>query len=376
MQIDQPINLALVIGQLSWGGAEKQQLYEMVIRLDRTRFNPTVFCLSEKDYPYGEKLTKQGIKVYTFKRKSNFDLIRLFKLAWLFKKEKIQIVHALLYIAVVYSYFACKLAGIKAFIPSVLGYRKSPSALRKFFDTLALNSAAIVMVNSLDLKDYLVDNLGLDESKIITIFNGIDPDLFKLTEDRGIIKAQLGLPSDSQVVGIISRDAVAKNIPLFIQAAKILAAQKEHLCFVLAGQGLDQTAKAGWLKDFSLRDRFFFLGTRDDIPRILQVFDVLVLTSISEGLPGAIMEAMAARKPVVATNVGGCSELVEDGVSGFLVPSNQPEPLVAAINRVLADKNLAEAFGKRGRRIIEERFSLRQMLKTTQELYIQVLEKA
>jgi len=367
------INLGLVIGQLTFGGAEKQQLYELVIRLNRSKFNPIVFCLSEFDMPYGDKIRKQNIKVHVLKRRSNFDILRLLKLASLLRKEKIELVHSLLYIATAYSYFACKLAGIRNFIPSILGYTHRNSLFVRLVDMIAINSAERVVTNSLDLKNYLAKYIQTDINKIVTIPNGIELDLFNKPVDKNLIKKQIGIMDSKKVIGIIAKDSKVKNISLFIETAKALLEQEADICFVLIGHELDEGKKEKWLKNFPLKNRFFFLGTREDIPKLLSIFDVFVLTSFSEGLPGVIIEAMAAGKPVVSTGVGGCPELVSNGKNGFLVPSNNKNELIKAIKAILNDKEMAIAMGKAGRKFIEENFSMGKMVRETEELYLQIM---
>ena len=361
------INLGLVIGQLSFGGAEKQ-LYELVTRLDRKRFNPVVFCLSESEIPYGEKIRKRNIKVHILKRRSHFDVIRLLRLVYLFRKERIDVVHSKLFISVAYSYLACKLAGIKRFIPSIGGYTYRKSSLVRMVEIAALNSADKIMTNSVDLRDYVAENMNTDPDKFVIIHNGIEANLFNNPTSADLIKKDIGIKQDHSVVGIISRDSAVKNIPLFLDAAKSLLQKRDNVCFVLVGCGLDNGKKEEWLGDFPLKDSFVFLGTREDIPDLLGVLDVFVLTSISEGLPNTIMEAMAAGIPIVATNVGGCSELVVNGKNGLLVPSNNKNELVKAIETILDDKDMAVAMGDTGRKFIEEKFSMEKMVKKTEDI--------
>ncbi len=366
------IPIGIVIGQLSYGGAEKQQVYELVTRLDKERFRPTVFCLSESDEPYGRKIRKQNISVYLLKRRSSFDVPRLLKLAYLLRKEKIELVHSILYVATAYSYLACKLAGIKRLIPSILGYEKRESAIIRMFNRLAINSSKKIITNSLDLKNYLVKYIKADASKIITIPNGIDIDLFNKRMDKNLIRRNIGIEPKHKVVGIISKDSRAKNVSLFIEAAKSLLEQTNNICFVLIGMGLDNKKKEKWLNGFPLKDKFFFLGTREDIPELLSILDIFALTSISEGLPNVIMEAMAAGKPVIATDVGGCSELISNGKTGFLVPSNDKNELTKTLRIMLRNEKKTHSMGSAGRNFIKTNFSMNKMVRQTQGLYLEI----
>jgi glycosyltransferase involved in cell wall biosynthesis len=360
------INVALVDGQLNFGGAERQ-LYELAIRLDKSRFNPVVFCLSEADYPFGKMLREKGIKVYTLKRRGHFDPFRVIKLVQLFRKEKINIVHSFLHVPNAYSYVACQIAGIDKFIASVRSLEISRPFLFKLIDRWALRGSAFVITNSKKGNDFVKDSFSIDGDKIKTIYNGID--LKKIEMDNSSIRKELGIDKKSKIISMIAKATWAKNIRLFLEIAEQITRHYSDVKFLLIGKNLTRN----YVKKrfgISAEQNVFMLGERKDIINILNGTDIFVLTSRTEGLPNVIMEAMGASKPVVATNVGGIPELVVDGETGYLVPSNNVEKLSQAVIRLLENPRIAKKIGETGRKRIEELFSVDRMVKETENLYL------
>jgi glycosyltransferase involved in cell wall biosynthesis len=143
---------------------------------------------------------------------------------------------------------------------------------------------------------------------------------------------------------------------------------------MFAGRGQLESELNGGVKGVGLDKRVHFLGLRQDIPRILALLDVFVLPSLSEGLSMAILEAMMAGKPVIATGVGGNPEIVLDGETGFLVPAKDSQALAASLIKLLKNPQMAIQFGENGRRRAERQFSLHTMVSAYQSLYDQCLQ--
>jgi len=359
-------NIALVNGQLNYGGAERQ-LYELAIRLDKSKFNPIVFCLSEADYPFGEMLRKEGIKVYTLNRRGHFDPFRVKKLAQLFKKEKISLVHSFLHIPNAYSYAACLISGTDKLITSVRSLEIKRHFLFKLIDRWALFGSDMVITNSRKGKDFVKSSFSIDGDKIETIYSGIDINGFEFKNSS--IREEFGIDEKNKIVIMIARATWAKNIPLFLAMTNQVTQHYSNVSFFLIGKDLTRdyiNKRYGILLDKNV----FTLGEREDIIDILNGTDIFVLTSRTEGLPNVIMEAMAAGRPVVATEVGGVPELVGDGKTGYLVPSNDTEKLSQAVIRLLKDQKMAKRMGERGRERIAKSFLVDRMVEETENLYL------
>ena len=142
------------------------------------------------------------------------------------------------------------------------------------------------------------------------------------------------------------------------------------MCFCLvAGEGEELAVLQEEALNLGIQENVKFLGFREDVPSLLRAMDVFLLPSLSEGLPLSVLEALALQKPVVASDVGGIPEVVEDGITGYLVPPKNPQALADKILLLLRNPQLAAEFGKEGRKSVEQAFSLEHMIQEYQSLY-------
>jgi glycosyltransferase involved in cell wall biosynthesis len=165
-----------------------------------------------------------------------------------------------------------------------------------------------------------------------------------------------------------------KGIQYFLDAAVILAERFPEARFLVVGDGESRRELEGHAGRLGLGRRVVFTGFRCDVPELLSEAEVCVLPSLSEGLSNALLESMAAGVPVVATRVGGNSEVVEDGLTGLLVPARNPAELAWATGRLLENKNLALSYGQAGMRRVQELFSMERSVRETEHLYERLLE--
>ncbi len=204
--------------------------------------------------------------------------------------------------------------------------------------------------------------------KLTVIHNGVDPKVFQ-NRDPGAVRAALQI-QDSPVLTMVGRLAPPKD-PFTLLEAWALLDEKPFLLLVGAGELLDPIGS--YLENRPGRERVRLLGERHDIESILMATDIFVLSSRKEGLPYTIIEAMMAGLPVVASQVGGLPELVDEGITGYLVPAREPVALANAIQRLLKDKVLRQRMGAQGRTKALQAFTLDQMLTKTQRIYEEVL---
>lgn len=215
----------------------------------------------------------------------------------------------------------------------------------------------------------------VDPNRIRVIYNGIDVDAFSPQRPAGVVRAEIGVPAGRPIVGMTARLHPMKGHVHLLRAIPQVMRAVPDAHFVLAGDGelraeLEQQAAAS-----GLAGRVHFLGFRSDVADVTQLYDVALLPSVSlECLPYTLMEAMALRKPVVASRFSGIPEVVEDGVTGTLVPPRNAKALAEAIVDLLRDPDKARAFGEAGRRRVEEMFTLQRMLDETFALYEELLD--
>ena len=197
---------------------------------------------------------------------------------------------------------------------------------------------------------------------------------------------ELGLPPDAPIVAMLSRLNELKGVDDFLHAAARVAVRVPDARFLLIGDGVEMRngaiVKSAYCEALEaaaarlgLADRLVLTGFRLDVPQLLAECAVSVLPSLSEGLSNTLLESMAAGVPVVATNVGGNPEVVQEGRTGFLVAAQNPEALADRICRVLEDRAMAARFGEAGRRRVAEQFSMERMLRDTERLYQDLLNR-
>jgi glycosyltransferase involved in cell wall biosynthesis len=351
---------------LTRGGAERQ-LATLAIELNRRGFEPTVFCLSSLIEPFGAVLRSAGIAVQMLERLGPFDPTRVVRLARGLRRREIDLVHSFLIDVNLYTLLAAKLSGIGAVVTSNLlsDFRRDP--LRRRLDRLAFLGAGRVWVNSERAARFTSEYFNVPSERIVAIRQGVDTDRFR-PADREAARRRLGIPR-GLVLGTVASLREQKAPGLFLDIACALLRERPDLTVLHVGEGsLREAVEARLAKEPDAR-RFLLLGARDDVDQILPALDLFVLNSLYEGLPNAILEAMACGLPVVASDIGGCRELVRVGECGLLAPPGSPEGFVAACRSLLEDSTQREAMGKEARRLAVEEHSLARMTERMLALY-------
>jgi glycosyltransferase involved in cell wall biosynthesis len=225
----------------------------------------------------------------------------------------------------------------------------------------------IVVVTRSDLQKGLANHIGR-EDKYALIYNGIDLEKFRQTVDEQQMRSELGLEPHTKLVGMIGRLEDQKNPFDFIRAASEVHKNYKNVQFLMVGGGPLQTECELLIKELNLEGKFFLLGFRDDVEKILSILTMTTLSSLWEGLPIAFLESMSAGKPIVANNVGGAEDVVIDGETGFLVTPHQPSEMADRILLLLNNDELCKEMGQ----IAQQRssiFSKKRMIKQVESLY-------
>ncbi|TLY15566.1 MAG: glycosyltransferase, partial [Nitrospirae bacterium] len=226
-----------------------------------------------------------------------------------------------------------------------------------------------------DLKRFLLENVGVAPERLQVVYNGVNPAPHVPREKRDSVKAKLGLSDLDHVVGMVGSLYPVKAHRYLLKAIPRVLAVCPRTVFLLIGRGeLEATLKQE-AKDLGIEEHVQFLGFRDDVPSILSVMDVFVLPSLSEGLSVALLEAMAAGIPTIATRVGGNPELVIDQRTGFLIPPRDTETLASKLLILLQDKELSRTLGDNGRKRVKDSFSFEAMVNNYQQLYERLLAR-
>ncbi len=218
---------------------------------------------------------------------------------------------------------------------------------------------------------------GIPADQVAVIVNGLEPPLAPADPPAlAAVRAELGIGPDEAVVGVVGRLVPVKAYDDFLRAAALVTKERPATRFLVIGDGPCAGALQELAHSLGIADRVVFTGFRRDVPALLPLLDVFVLSSLSEGLPLVLLEAMAAGRPVVSTAVGGVPEVIDNGVNGYLSVPQQPEELAGQILRVLGDPGLAHLLGENAQRRVQERFGIGRMVAATERLYRDLLAGA
>lgn len=364
------INILYIIWSLDIGG-EEVILLELVKRLNKSKYQTLVCSLS----PFNdliEEFRKNGIKVAIIEKRFKFDLAIIPKLMKLMKRYKIDLVHTLASTANYWGRLSARLKGIPIILAKEANLEVKRSYIANQIDRYLSFFTDVIIVNSSATKEFLVKKKGIKPDKIIMIHEGIDVSEFNMQIDCSPQKREFNIGKDTPVVGIIGRLAPQKNHKMFLDAARIIFERLPQTKFLIVGGGALRETLESYSRKLGLASNVLFTGAREereDIIEMYKIIDVFALSSSWEGSPYVLKEAMAAGKPIVATDVGGNSEIVTDGETGYIVPPENPEAFVEAILKILEDKELAKKMGLAGRRRMEQYFSVEKMVQQVEELY-------
>ncbi|MFQ6038147.1 MAG: glycosyltransferase family 4 protein [Candidatus Aminicenantales bacterium] len=346
-----------------WRGGQRQAFF--LARALKRKGYPFTFVL-QPDSPLHQKALAEGLPVFPLRIRGEIDPLSVWRLLLLMKRRRCRLVH----FHDAHSAAVGSMAASLAKVPIRLISRRVDFPLKKHFFSRQKYTRRIdaIIAISEGVKNVLVDS-GIDPNLITVIPSGIDFSAFERPEDKGDLRHELGLDPDAFLVGIVAHLAHHKGHQYLIRATHYLKEHSPKIKVLIIGEGplrmeLDKLARS-----IHVEDMVFFLGFRDDVPRILRSLDVFVLSSYLEGMGSSILDAMACRLPVVATRVGGIPEVVVHRKTGILVPPRSPKALAQAIIRLYEDRDLAARLGEEGYNIVHEKFSADAMAARVIELY-------
>lgn len=276
-----------------------------------------------------------------------------------------------------------RLAGVRSVVHAERGrVAEDPNGKNRRYRSLRRHMSPFIaryLPVSRDLESWLVNDVGIAARKIVCIPNGVDTAKFMVPSRPVVARPITGefAPRGTLLIMNVGRlDPVKDQAGLIEAFARLcntseLAGQRVRLAIV--GEGGERTNLAGRIARLGLSDRVRLFGNRTDVPALLGEADVFVLSSVAEGMPGVVLEAMASGLPVVATRVGGTGELVVDGETGTLAPASDGSALTEALDRYARNPELRLEHGRAGRRRVESHFSLAAMLSAYTRLYDQLL---
>jgi glycosyltransferase involved in cell wall biosynthesis len=365
-----------------WRGGQRQSLF---LAKELKRRGLPFFFIVQPESPLHQKACEAELPVLPFKMRNEFDLPAILRLAWAMKRKKCLLVH----FHDAHSVAVGSVAASLAKVPFRIITRRVDFPLKRnyFSRRKYMKNVDVIIAISEGVKKVLVEG-GVNPVNIEVISSGIDFSSFEedslALASKDYLHREFSFAVDDYLVGIVAHLADHKGHQYLIQATKILKKQAPKIKTIIVGEGplsmeLDRQAK-----ELDVEDIIFFLGFREDVPKILSSLDLFVLSSHLEGMGSSLLDAMASRLPVVATNVGGIPEVVIHGETGLLVPPRNPSALARAILRLYSDKTLASRLGQKGYELVHRKFSAESMADKVVRLYekiglrkwIKIYEKA
>lgn len=374
------IRIVHIITGLSADGAQTM-LFRIISCMDRERFENIVISLSDEGI-IGSRIKAGGFRLFCIGMRSFFQSPQvLWKLAAIIRKIKPDIIQGWMYHGNIAALAAAALSGS---IPVVWNIRGSHYILRNeksgtaavIWLSAKLSGLPVRIINNSNNSAAGHDKyLGYNSKNTVIIPNGFDTERFIPSDDaRKEIRAQLGIPPDSLIIGLIGRFHPVKDHAGFIKAAALFAHKVPGVFFLMAGQGV--TPQNGELKRFisesGFEERFILLGERNDVEKLNASLDIAVNSSLGEGFPNAIGEAMSCGVPCVVTEVGDSAHIVGD--TGISVPARSPGELSEAMIKICRlEATERRVLGYSARERIMRNFSLSEVVRRYEALYNEVL---
>jgi len=368
-----PVTILYLITSTNAGGTEKA-LFELISRIDRKRFAVYV-CSLKQPGVFAKKIASAADGFFSLglseagglRAAANF-LPALFKLLGILQNIKPHIIHSFLFRANIIARLAGRLAGVPIIISSIR-VLEAGKRYKHLIDRLTAAMVDKYIAVSEAVRLFTLSQVHLPENKIVTIYNGIDC-------SGAPEKAPEPLMVDSACCNIIfaGRFEQQKGHAVFIKALKQVKQQHANLKAYLFGEGPDEQHIRDMVVREGLAEHIIFMGVVDNIMPYMQQMNMCVLPSLWEGLPNVLLEAMAARCPIVATRIPGVDEIVLDGQTGILCEPGNASALAEALLRLIQNPELARAVAAAGRLRVEQRFSLETTVRDTVGVYEQLLE--
>ncbi len=316
-----------------------------------------------------QRVTAQNVSFFSLNKRDGNDISLPFKLFVILRREKVTVVHLRNWVTLVEGYLAAKMARVKNIIYSEHGRHfedlEDCKTLNTIFKRRLFKRVDTLLTVSSELASEMTERY-LVKRSITVVRNGVNTKVFFPSSIEISLRNSLGLNDSDFVVGSVARLAKGKNYENFI--TDFLANQKQNVRLVIAGDGPEYAKLEKLIIDNNAQRQIILLGNRDDIPKILRIFDAFVLPSLSEGLSNVLLEAMATGLPLIAYNVGGNPELI-DAKGGFLPELGDDHSFQACIRLLAEDAILCNTMGKNNRLKAEKYFSIDSMVSKYRQIY-------
>lgn len=356
------------------GGAEI--LAAGMARRFREAYRFFFVCLDELG-SLGQQLREEGFPVWLLRRQPGIDWRCSWRLARLLRQERVDLLHAHQYTPFFYGMTARVLCRRPPVLFTEHGrwYPDCPRRKRIFANRLLLEQRDRIVGVGQSVRQALIDNEGFPSRRVQVIYNGVEIAPFiHARRERAVVRSELDVRREDVVIMQVARLDPLKDHATAVRALGRLVRQGVKAVLMLVGEGPEEPKIRELVRQQELEDHVRFLGLRTNIPRLLSAADMFWLTSVSEGIPLTLIEAMAVGLPIVATRVGGVEEVIEDGKTGLLAPRGDDAALAERVFHLLSSPLLRQQMGELGRERARALFSDQQMHERYYHLYREMLD--
>ncbi len=358
-----------VIDEMPPDGAER--LVVDILQNRSPEFRYSVVCIV-KGGTLVDELHAAGVPVTVLGRRAGIDLGAIMALRRWFIEQRVDVVHTHLFSADVYGRIAARLADVPACFSTRHSTHRWAGMLRQGLARLSNRLSHKIIACGEEVGEFLVNVERADPKRVVVVANGVNLRRFEHV-DRSALRRELGLAPDMPLLGVIGRLHPLKGHPDLLDALQLLRSRRRDFVCVLAGEGESRGSIESRIAELGLQGQVRLLGQRKDVITVMAGLDLFVMSSLAEGLPMALLEAMALGIAPVATAVGGVPSLIDDGVNGRLVAAGDPVALSAAIEQLLGDGSLRERLASNAKATVQARFSAAATVRAYERLYLDAL---
>jgi glycosyltransferase involved in cell wall biosynthesis len=349
------------------GGAQ-EHVYSLLSRIDRERYDMSLVALSPGSAV--RRIARLGIPTLVIDEHDDEAAVR--QLACLLEEVAPDVVHDHMYRA--------EVVGTRAVLAATAATGRRPylvstvhsSRVRSHEDRSLLASLTPHIDHLVAVSRMIVDKIADERPvgpEVSLVYNGVDLDRYDHQEPCCTLREEYGMEPSARIVGVVGRLEPEKGHRTLLEAWPTVLRRCPDAYLLVVGEGSQRESLETLARELRIAHRVVFTGRRDDVPAVTAALEVAVLPSYREAQGLAVLEAMALSRPVVATAVGGIVEMIDDGVTGLLVPPHEPEPLGQAIARLLADAPLADMIARRAHDMVHDRFCVELMVKAVEAIY-------
>ena len=364
---DGTIRIAFVVWTLEGMGGSERVVYDIVRKLDKKIFSP--YIISFREGPDRKVYEDIGVRVKVFFKKKRFDLKFIIRFKKILLSERIDIINPHHFSPFFYSFLATYRARTKLVYTEHSKWQlEELHGLERILNRIMLLKSDAVIAISKQIEEYYLNSLGLKRDKIYLIQNGIDLERYKKVNCNHLYQ-EFGIKPHEKVIGIVANIRPEKNHKILISAFSLVAKEVRDVRLVLVGIDLMEGEVQRFASKSDVADRIIYAGPRNDVPELLNLFDVFCLPSFHEGLPLTVLEAMAAGTPVIGSDVLGINEVISHNENGLLFAKNDEKSLAENIQKLLGDTRLRDRLSKSGRSFVEKNHCLDEKVKEYDRLF-------